>query len=292
MKKLNLSKFCQSKMNVMMFKFFNPHLCFSYMQLLGRLYYFFNRKERELISKNIRDLLEGRDQKYVDKTIKEAFKGIFTHYFEKMFSAYKNFPDIKKFINQKFTIENRELIDDALKGGKGVILVTAHWGAVEFIPWLLSLKGYPLSVILECQTKVLMDALTDKTRFVDTELLMEDNCNVLFSAFDCLRRNRVLMTECDEVDKWRKRKNQTINLFGKTLYFDNTLDILAKKADCPVIGTFLKRNPNGTYTLILEEIQREQGTAKNALELWQKYVSESPEQWYQWKKWNKMKAAV
>jgi KDO2-lipid IV(A) lauroyltransferase len=262
------------------------------MQLLGRLYYTFNRTERELISSNIRDLLEERDEAFIRKTIKEAFRGIFTHYFEKMFSAYKNFPDIKKFIAERFTIENEYLIREALDGGKGVILVTAHWGAVEFIPWLISLKGYPLSVILECQTPLLMQALTDKTRFVDTELVAEGNCNVLFTAFDCLKRNRVLMTECDEVDKWRKRKNQTINLFGKTLYFDNTLDILAKKADCPVIGTFLKRNPDGTYTLFLEKIEREQGTARKSLELWQKYVSESPEQWYQWKKWNKMKAVI
>ncbi len=290
MKKINLSRFCQSKLNVMMFKRFNPQLCFNYMQLLGRIYYAVNRKERELISQNIRDLLEGKDESYIRKTTKEAFRGIFTHYFEKMFSAYKNYPDIKRFINEKFKIENEHLIRNALNGGKGVVMVTAHWGAVEFIPWLLSLRGYPLSVILECQTPLLMKALTDKTRFVDTELVMEENCNVLFTAFDCLKRNRVLMTECDEVDKWRRRKNQTISLFGKTLYFDNTLDILAKKADCPVIGTFLKRNQDGTYTLLLEEIKREEGTAKNALELWQKYVSESPEQWYQWKKWKKMKA--
>lgn len=291
--KLNLSKFCQSKVNVMLFKKFDPQLCFKYMQLLGKVYYTVNRKERALIKNNIRDLLEDRDEEFIKKTTKEAFKGIFTHYFEKMFSAYRNYPEIKTFINEKFSIENEHLLGDALSQGKGVVLVTAHWGAVEFIPWLLSVKGYPLSVILECQTDMLMQALTDKTRFVDTELLTEDSCgNVLFTAFSALKKNRVLMTECDEVDKWRKRKNRTINLFGKTLYFDNTLDVLAHKADCPVIGTFLKRNPDGTYTLYLEQIEGGRGTAKNALELWQKYVTESPEQWYQWKKWKKMKAAV
>ncbi len=291
--KLNLSKFCQTRFNVMMFKKFNPYLCFSYMQTLGKIYYALNKKERDLIKTNIRDLLEGRDEQFIRKTTKEAFRGIFTHYFEKMFSAYRNYPEIKKFMQQKFTIENEHLIQNALAEGKGVVLVTAHWGAVEFIPWLLALKGYPISVILECQTDLLMESLNDKTRFVDAELITEDNCrNVLFEAFGCLSRNRVLMTECDEVDKWRKRKTQTINLFGKTLYFDNTLDVLARKADCPVIGTFLKRNGNGTYTLFCEEIERGRGTAKNALEMWQKYVSENPEQWYQWKKWNKMKAAV
>ena len=289
--KLNLSKFCQSKLNVMMFKNFNPHLCFSYMQVLGKIYYSLNKKERDLIKTNIRDLLEGRDEEFIRKTTKEAFKGIFTHYFEKMFSAYRNYHEIKDFIDKRFTIENEHLIHEALDQGRGVVLVTAHWGAVEFIPWLLALKNFPISVILECQTDLLMKALEDKTRFVDAELLTDENCSVLFTAFDCLKRNRVLMTECDEVDKWRRRKSQTINLFGKTLYFDNTLDLLARKADCPVIGTFLKRNSNGTYTLFLEKIERQDGTAKHALEMWQKYVNENPEQWYQWKKWNKMKAA-
>ena len=290
--KPNLSKFCQSKINVMMFKRFDPELCFNYMQLLGKIYYAINRKERQLIETNIRDLLEGQDETFVRTTIKEAFRGIFTHYFEKMFSAYRNYPEIKNFINERFTIENEHLLTDALSEGKGAVLVTAHWGAVEFIPWLLSIKGYPLSVILECQSKLLMEALNDKTRFVDTELIMGENCkNILFSAFDSLGRNRVLMTECDEVDKWRKRKNNTIELFGKTLYFDNTLDILARRADCPVIGTFLKRNGDGTYTLYLEQIERGRGTARSALKLWQHWVSKNPEQWYQWKKWNKMKAA-
>ena len=81
--------------------------------------------------------------------------------------------------------------------------------------------------------------------------------------------------------------------FWKNLYFDNTLDILAKKSQAPVIGAFLKRNGKNNYTLICEEISLDdpgKETAKKALYLWQKYVKMNPEQWYQWKKWNQMKA--
>jgi lauroyl/myristoyl acyltransferase len=44
-------------------------------------------------------------------------------------------------------------------GGKGCILVTAHWGAVEFIPWVLHASNVPTSVILECATARLARSL-------------------------------------------------------------------------------------------------------------------------------------
>jgi lauroyl/myristoyl acyltransferase len=118
--------------------------------------------------------------------------------------------------------------------------------------------------------------------------------SVYSSAIESLQNNRLLMTECDEVDKWRKKKSRTIELFGQRLYFDNTLDIMTQRSGAPVIGVFLKRTGRGTFTLICEPIKNGhdgKNTARRALGLWQKYVYQAPEQWYQWKKWSAMKAA-
>jgi lauroyl/myristoyl acyltransferase len=104
----------------------------------------------------------------------------------------------------------------------------------------------------------------------------------------------VLMTQCDEVDAWRKRKGHTIKLFGRELFFDNTIDVLSHRSGAPVVAAFLKRSGHNSYTLILEDVsvqRRPESTARDCLELWEKYVSTYPEQWYQWKKWTTMKAA-
>jgi lauroyl/myristoyl acyltransferase len=109
-----------------------------------------------------------------------------------------------------------------------------------------------------------------------------------------LKANRVLMTQCDEVDAWRKRKSQTISLFGKQLFFDNTIDVLSHRSGAPVVAAFLKRTGKNRYTLICEDVsvQRESASsARDCLELWEKYVQANPEQWYQWKKWGAMKVA-
>lgn len=293
--KLNLSTFVQGPVNVALFRRLPSSVCYVYLQLVGKLYYAFRRREKRLIERNIVDMLSGKPDALVRSVTRNTFKGIFAHYYEKMFSAYKTIDEIQRFVRRKVEIQNKELITDLLAQGKGVILVTAHWGAVEFIPWVLALSGLPVSVILECQTKGLQQALIEKAKQVNAELIScTDSISIFYRALQTLKQNRLLMTECDEVDTWRRRKSRTIELFGKTLYFDNTLDVLAHRSGAPVVGVFLKRVSSSRYTLMCEPITTaaETGdTARSALTLWQKYVTENPEQWYQWKKWNKMKVA-
>ncbi|MBN1687199.1 MAG: hypothetical protein JW852_11120, partial [Spirochaetales bacterium] len=240
--KLNLSKFFQARVNVTLFKRMPASVSYLYMQAIGKIYYLMKRKEKRLIEKNIRDILEGKDDRYIRRIIRETFKGIFAHYYEKMYSAFKDINTIRRFVGKKFTVQNEELIGDAMSLGKGVILVTAHWGAVEFIPWVLSLKGYPISIIADCQTKHLEKALQERAKLMNGEIISNSaDASVFFRALTALKQNRLLMTECDEVDAWHKRPNMTIELFGKKLFFDPTLNVLAKRSGAAVIGVFLKR---------------------------------------------------
>jgi len=292
--KLNLSTFFQSRVNVMLFRHLPAPLSYAYMQAIGKLYYLVKRSEKRLIEKNIRDMLEGKNEKHIRRIIRQTFKGIFAHYYEKMYSAYKDINAIWRLVGKKVTIQNEKAIADAISYGKGVILVTAHWGAVEFIPWVLRSKGYPTSIIVDCQTKQLEKALNKRATLMNCELISNSaDASVFFRALSSLKENRLLMTECDEVDAWHKRPNKTIELFGKKLFFDPTLNILAKRSGAAVVGVFLKRVSRNSYTLICEPIsrgERDVDTAKGAFSLWQKYVNQNPEQWYQWKKWNAMKA--
>jgi KDO2-lipid IV(A) lauroyltransferase len=244
---------------------------------------------------NVREVLAGQAERYIRKVVRETFKGIFTHYFEKMYSAYLDYDTVKKYVNKHFKVEGAELIQKALEQGKGCVLVTAHWGAVEFIPWVLALQGLPVSVILECATARLAKNLLEQTSHTTTELITSAHGSSIFlRAMQSLKANRVLMTQCDEVDAWRRRRSHTIRLFGRELFFDNTIDVLSHRSGAPVVAAFLRRSAHNRYTLILEDVsvqRKPESTARDCLELWEKYVSQYPEQWYQWKKWTAMKAA-
>jgi lauroyl/myristoyl acyltransferase len=202
---------------------------------------------------------------------------------------------VRRYVDSHFRVEGLDLLTRALEGGKGCILVTAHWGAVEFIPWVLHTRQVPTSVILECATARLAKSLREKIAHRDTELISSGYGGSIFlRAMHSLKANRVLMTQCDEVDAWRRRRSHTIQLLGKELFFDNTIDVLSHRSGAPVVAAFLRRSRGDRYTLILEDVSVKRApvsTARDCLELWQKYVRLFPEQWYQWKKWSEMKAA-
>ena len=142
--KLKISVFFQSPCNVFLFRHMSPRVAQHYLHAIGFLYYLVNRGEKRVIEKNVRDVLAGQDERYIRRVVRETFKGIFTHYFEKMFSAYLDYGTVRSYVDEHFTVEGAELLDKALEQGKGCILVTAHWGAVEFIPWVLHMQGVPL----------------------------------------------------------------------------------------------------------------------------------------------------
>ncbi len=295
--KLNISVFFQSPVNIFIFRHVSPRISHFYLQVIGYLYYLVNRKEKRRIARNVRDLLEGRQEQQVRKVTRDTFRGIFSHYFEKMCSAFMETEAIERYVRQRVTIEGGELLDKALAKGKGCILVTAHWGGVEFIPWVLTVARYPASIILECKTARLAKAFQRHESLVGTELIIASSYNgsVLVRALQALKSNRVLMTQCDEVETWHKRRSSTIRLFGKSLYFDNTIEVIAKRTGAAVVGAFLERKSDGRYTLHIEDVSVERNvasTARECLGLWEKYVARAPEQWYQWKHWDEMKAPL
>ncbi len=292
--RIRLSRFYQAPVNVFLIRHLGPTAAQRYLQVVGAVYYLFNRHEKKTIERNVRDVLSGKDEAYVRRVIRDTFRGITTHYYEKMCSAYLDYRSVSRYVDERFEVRGGELLKEALKSGKGCILVTAHWGAVEFIPWVLHRKGFPASIILECATAKLERCLKGQVSHADAELISTGCGSIFRRAIQSLGANRVLMTECDEVDAWRKRPNHTIRLFGKDLYFDNAIDVLAHRTGAPVVAAFLERLGRGRYALIVEDVSVRRSppsTAQECLKLLQQYISRDPAQWYQWKKWGEMKSA-
>lgn len=297
MKGLSISRFIQRNGNILFFRYAPNKIGFYYVKLVFHLYYFFRFREKRIIRRNIRDFLRGlqwRDDRLMRRVMRGAFNGIFMHYYEKMFSAYKPYWEVVRYFSSAVTVEGQEHLDEALKNGTGVILVTAHWGGVEYIPWALAMRQYPLSVILEYQSEKLRQYLRNKNRhFKAVQLLNHSEVDSIWKhALQSLKENRIVMTQCDEVDVWRRREKRTMPLFNRTVYYDNTIEIMAKHTGATVISAYMERRSPRRYHLRLEKTAE---TAPREIGLWVYrrfgyFISTYPEQWYQWKKWGKVLA--
>ncbi|HAK44792.1 MAG TPA: hypothetical protein DCO79_02570 [Spirochaeta sp.] len=286
---LNLSKFLQAEINIFLFKIMPYRISQIYLHLLGKIYYRFKKNEKLLIEKTIHHIYNGRlAPNELKKLIEEVFKGIFTHYHEKLFVAYSNYTLLKKRFFSWVTITGEDEFKAALAGGKGILLVTAHYGAVEWLPGSLAARGYPVTMILRFQTRKLKRT-TEKIalEMKDAEILDLNDGNVIFAAIEALKSGRILVTECDEFDTWRKSKKISVDFLGQTMQGDKTLDILRKRTGAAVATALMHRNGPKDYTLKLNTLDAEEAAAnplgKITMEILDEQLKESPEQWYQWK---------
>ena len=122
-----------------------------------------------------------------------------------------------------------------------MILVTGHFGAVEFLPGALGLSGFPAAIIVRPQTRELAVSLAERAALINLTLIIPENGKVLPAALRALREGRILITEADEFEMWRRHESQTVNFLGFTIPADRTLEVLQKRSGSPLLTAFVRR---------------------------------------------------
>lgn len=110
----------------------------------GRVAYLVLAKYRNIAIENLKMAFGAQK---TDREIRRIALGVFQN-LAKNGAELINFPKIEEYNIDRFvTIENRDILDDGLKRGKGVIIVTAHFGNWEFLALTVRLKRYQGAVI-------------------------------------------------------------------------------------------------------------------------------------------------
>jgi len=289
---MSISQFLQAPPNVLIFRHAPVWLAKRYLHMLGKLYYIANRKERKVIEQNISTVFN--DPVVVKKIVNKTFQGIFEHYTEKLLMAYRNLDTLKSEVGEVLEFTGLEHLDEARRKG-GVIMVTGHFGAVEFMPMALNLRQCPVSMVVTFQTEKLKESLVKRAIENDIELIDGGGCDLIRRQIKALKTGRVLLTECDEVDVWNIREHKTIAAFGSKISVDRTIAFLARLTGAQVLGAFILRTEKG-YRFMIEPIGMadnvEEGLSEQIMKTLERVVMNAPEQWYQWKKLHKMRPEV
>ena len=283
--KADLSCFLQSQTNIFLAKFLPFSIYRCYLSLAGFYFYGVNGEARRNLSKSLAYVLGGTigRVRFVYVLLK-TYLGIFEHYYEKMVNAHRSLAGMMKFLDTHVRISGKAWLDEIHQQGRGCILVTGHFGAVEYVPLFLAASHYRPSIILRFKSETLKQALAQKSNSVDLELIDADSPNVIFKALNALKQGRLLITLCDEVHHWRPSKNEVVALFGRSIPKDRTLDILYRRSKVPICFGAIQRLKNG-YDLSIHPIadgRQEISLCNASWRLLEQYVYQYPEQWYQW----------
>jgi Kdo2-lipid IVA lauroyltransferase/acyltransferase len=279
----DLSRFFQRQPNIFLARVLPLSIYRKYLSIVGFYYYGINGDERRNISQSLTHALGKKLGVFRFFYLKvKTYLGIFDHYCEKMINAHKSLGGMMSYLKHRVSISGEELIRRA--GDRGCILVTGHFGGVEYIPLFLASNNFRPSIILRFKTDNLKQALIKKSNAVDLELIDADSPNVVFKALKAINEGRILITLCDEIRDWRPSRKERISLFGQPMPKDRTLDILYRRSKAPVYFGLIHRKKS-QYELSIQPLADGVEDISLSEASWKRmehYIRQYPYQWYQW----------
>lgn len=293
---LNLSSFLQWRFNILIYKILGLRFTFYYINILGKLYFFLKKNEHQQIKKAINTVFSDHKHPFEIRSLtKNVFRGIVFHYYEKFVNAFATPEALKTFLNIHVEGDGMTVLEKALAKGNGVLLVTGHYGGLEFIPAFLGGKNYPVTIVARFSSDRLRKLCFHQADNFSVKVIDGDHTpNIAKAIFTDLRENRIVITQCDEIDEWRPCRHNKIHFLGQQIHLDKTINLLSNRSASAIVFGVMHRNQQYRYKFIVtswEEMatrfqrSRDMSIAAVVLKLMEYYIYKYPEGWYQWKKY-------
>lgn len=229
------------------------------LRTMGDVYYLFSKDKKTMILNNLSRLKVniGMGHEGDNKILKEYFRN---HYIDRLLIFI--FPKFSREEIDKFVeIEGLENLDNALKPGKGVILVHGHFGPVHLPLVALARLGYRMKQIglpsdegLSWIGKNVAFRLRMKYESkMPAEIIKADS--FLRGAFKWLNDNGVIMITGDGsgTDK-RIGRHEVFRFFQQPTMFPLGPAILAERTGAALLPLFIVPGDNGKpYRIVIEK---------------------------------------
>lgn len=231
----------------------------------------------------------------------KIIKDCINHNRKDLFETWK-LPSIKPDeIKKMCYFEGKEYLDEAVKKGKGAILLVAHFGSRKFVLSVLGYEGYkinqvaakPVSWKIEGKYglahKKIMDVEFECEKTLPAKFIYIDES--LKPIFKVLKHNELVVIA---IDGPIGTKRVAVKLLNCSANFSPTAIAIGLKTESPVIPTFVIRQKDNRHRIVFEKPLpfstggnlKEEVIAEEAVKYFAKilerYVSESPCQYLDW----------
>ncbi len=191
------------------------------------------------------------------------------------------------------TLDNPAVPLGALARGKGLILLSGHFGAWEFIVSSMSLRlGQPVVAIAQPQRNRFIDAVitANRNRFGSGTVTMHQSVREVMKL---LQAGRIVGMLGDQSGP---KESLFVEFFGRPAATHRGAAAFSLKYDAPIVMFFFIRQPDGTYRAVYEEVDRGGLTGtqeENIVELTrrhtailERYIRAYPDHWlWMHKRW-------
>jgi len=258
-------------------------LALSFGSFLGFLAFDVFRIRRKVTLINLKNSLG--DQKNVNELKKigrDAYRNIGRSLVE-----YSLFPSLnKERISRMVEFEGAENFDEALRGGRGAIVVAGHFGSWELMGAATCQKGYPVDFLVGEQHNILVDNLMNDYRKSMGIGIIKMGAAAK-GVIKALKNNRFVAMLSDQD---AGNDGTVVDFFNRPASTPKGPAAFALKTNAPIIMGFIIRKNNRRQKIIIEKplfIEKSKNKEDDIRNLTQayttvleEYVRRYPDHWF------------
>lgn len=162
------------------------------------------------------------------------------------------FVDKPYLLRKQIALSGKENLDAALSNGKGVILVSAHFGNFPLLLGRLSLDGYKVAGIMHAMRDQRMERifLKQRNRFNVKTIYSQPRKACVDETIRSLRNNEVLFIP---IDQNFGTGGVFVNFFGRKAATATGPVVLSQRTKAEVLPCFIIREKDDTHKIIFEK---------------------------------------
>ncbi len=258
---------------------------------ISDLHYLISAADRNAVWQNLKVIFPEKS----DREIRGIRRRMFRNFAKYLVDFFRFSKVDAEYVRKNIKIENIHYFDEALKRGKGVIVLTAHLGNWELGGVAVALCGYPFWVVaLSHKNKKVNDFFISQRQSKGIQVIPLGSA--ARQCYHLLKENKMvaLVGDRDFTEKGIK-----VDFFGRKTFLPLGPAYLSLKTQASIITGFMLRNPDDTFTLTInkpiEADMKEQIAARDKEEsmikiidtykvVLEDYIRKYPDQWYMFRR--------
>ena len=250
--------------------------------LLADLLFLFSRREKARALENLSTAFgEEKGPSDVLRICRYCFQNLGKGLMEVL-----QFPRLtSENLDRLVAFEGKQNIDDALKMGRGVIILTAHFGNWELLGASLALAGYRTNFIVRPVRSPRLDMLVNGSRESMGVGCISRGASIK-RALKCLKRNELLGILAD-IDT--RVDGVFVDFFGRPTFTPRGPVSIALRTKAALVPAFIVRQKDDTHRVVVEKALelKTTGTPEEDIrvntarstKIIESYIRKYPEQW-------------
>lgn len=262
----------------------------------GELIYRFASKSRRAAISNIGHVMghiHGRvSKRQLKKAVRHVFHNVMRNYYELCRAPDMTDADIDRMID--FDAVGWDRIMHIHNSGRGVLMVSAHYGSFDMVTQVLARHGVPVTALVaQIKPAWLSDFITDLRADRGLELIMVDeaegsgvNLGALKQSINILKKGGTLGVVADRNLEQRGVK---VRFFGHDTIVAAGAAKMALRTRVPIVVGIARRLNNYRFSLTWDEPIEPEGSASNDEDVrallqkifsrFEYHIGQNPEQW-------------